>query len=667
MFNFFKRLFKKGKKEDNGRRLFVVGNDYPCYKDAEMPVHIEFLRPLQSCFRDSYRPEKNCIVDAGTGEGKSPIAYIASRYSLDGGRKIMMTAPTKALVNDLYKSAVAAHGQKVVARCMGKEVDIDIDRKSFIIATPEKYIAEVRAGKSWVKDVGLVIGDESHNLYDNVRGGVFDAAITVARSLYGAKVLLMSGTLPDRQRMIDHFDADCFVCNYESTKLTIIEQIVIDDFDCKEIKQKKGAAEYIFNKDSARLKALRDRLEEHKDKSILIFVPTKSVGFCLQPVLNIPFHCADIPEDDKKKIVSQFNSGEIKALIATSTLAQGVNTPTDIVVIFGTRRGGDFLDYYDTRQMAGRAGRGKTDALAYILADRVEICNSKRKLIAKSLPLPVESMMLTLFSVKPSTKKELCDTLQQTFASTFWPRQKIEDEVGGKLKLLNACRILYDAAGEYSLTPEGIIIAKYMISPVAYIKYIKAAKKLETVRMGDSILANKVKAEAEQTTGSAPSDADAAVIAEKWVKGILLLGLIWSEGGKMAPNGSLPQKYFMEFNTRLPQLGFSTDLGLDSNALAKWAALLKYYSLHPSSVPDYFKWQLDELNMWLYMMREMEKYNILKPMPGREMTYTAMKALQVACAKAEAGKKKNVKTLPLFASQIKPLTEAVIEDQKKAA
>jgi len=63
----------------------------------------------------------------------------------------------------------------------------------------------------------------------------------------------------------------------------------------------------------------------------------------------------------------------------------------------------------------------------------------------------------------------------------------------------------------------------------------------------------------------------------------------------------------------------------------------------------------------------MEKHNIIKPMPGKEAMHTAMKALQVACAKAEAGKKKNVKTLPLFASQIKPLTEAAVEDQKKAA
>lgn len=666
MFNFFKRLFKKGKGKDNGRRLFVVGNDYPCYKDPEMPVEIKILNPLQSCFRDKYRPDKNCIIDAGTGEGKTLVTYVAARYFLDVGKKIMMLAPSVALVNDLFRRTAKTYGDKIVCRCTGGDVDPAIDRKYFIIATPEKYLAEVRAGKAWVQDVGLVILDEAHKLYDNERGGNFDTALTIAMDLYEAKVLIMSGTLPDKERVIEYFDADCFVCGYESIKLRFEEKIVIDDFNAKEIEQKKKS-EYVYNKNSARLALLKTLLEQHKEDSVLVFVTTKTAGFCLQTALNIPFHCRDISTDEKKKIISQFNSGELKTLIATDTLSEGVDTPCDVVIIFGGRRGGGYLDYFSRRQKGGRirAKEGRTDAPVYVLGDRVELFNSKRQLIAKSLPLPVETMLLTLFSVKPSTKADLCAILGRTLASTFWTMQKIGEEVDRCLRLLFACKLLAQSGAIYALTPEGIILAKYMIPPIAYIRYIKAARKLETVRMSDPILANKIKTEIQEATGGVPNDIETALTAEKWVKGLLLLGVVYSEGKKYAPTGI--QTYFMEFNTRLARIGFNTDLGLDCNSLAKWAAQLKHYSLHPSAIPSYLQWNLKDLNMWIFMMREMEKHNIIKPMPGKEAMHTAMKALQVACAKAEAGKKKNVKTLPLFASQIKPLTEAAVEDQKKAA
>jgi len=54
----------------------------------------------------------------------------------------------------------------------------------------------------------------------------------------------------------------------------------------------------------------------------------------------MPFHNADIEEAEKNRLVSEFNSGAIKTLIATDTLAQGVNTAADTVIVFGTRRAG---------------------------------------------------------------------------------------------------------------------------------------------------------------------------------------------------------------------------------------------------------------------------------------------------------------------------------------
>ena len=72
-------------------------------------------------------------------------------------------------------------------------------------------------------------------------------------------------------------------------------------------------------------------------------------------------------EDDRKLVESFFLHGKIKILIATSTLAWGVNFPAHLVVIKGTEffdaKQGRFVDYpiTDVLQMMGRAGRPQFD------------------------------------------------------------------------------------------------------------------------------------------------------------------------------------------------------------------------------------------------------------------------------------------------------------------
>ena len=70
-------------------------------------------------------------------------------------------------------------------------------------------------------------------------------------------------------------------------------------------------------------------------------------------------------------LVTEFNRGNIKTILATNTLSEGVNTPADIVIVFGTRRGSYYLDTVDVNQMFGRAGRGKDEATAYLIGDKI--------------------------------------------------------------------------------------------------------------------------------------------------------------------------------------------------------------------------------------------------------------------------------------------------------
>ncbi|MGD1075017.1 MAG: DEAD/DEAH box helicase, partial [Thermodesulfovibrionales bacterium] len=399
-----------------------------------------------AAFRDNYRKDRHCVVESGTGTGKTALAYIASRYYLDEGQRVILTAPTKELVKSLYREASGIWGAKVVGLNTGN--DRNVRDRFFIVSTPEGLISAVRTNKEWTK-AGLLIVDEAHNILDPSRGGELDVAITV-HSLNGGRVLLMSGTFPNKKELAVLLGADLFISNYRRTVVHVTELHTPDDIEAGPAPKKlpPGVVPtllgHVYKRDSLRLRMLKELIEKHRDESILIFVPTKVVGFCLGESLVAPFHCADVEEKEKDRLVAEFRAGTIKTLLATNTLSQGVNTPADVVVVCGTRRGSYYLDGPEVAQMIGRAGRGRDEAQAYILGDKIEIFNAKKSLLARSLPLPVESMMLTSLSLHCATKEELAEALNKTYAASMTTYEKVMDSVERYLRFLKACNILHE-------------------------------------------------------------------------------------------------------------------------------------------------------------------------------------------------------------------------------
>ena len=57
-------------------RYYEIGNDVACVADPDIPEFDE-LNPLQSFFKSHYDPDKNVLVEAGTGVGKTTCIWIA--------------------------------------------------------------------------------------------------------------------------------------------------------------------------------------------------------------------------------------------------------------------------------------------------------------------------------------------------------------------------------------------------------------------------------------------------------------------------------------------------------------------------------------------------------------------------------------------------------------
>ena len=82
---------------------------------------------------------------------------------------------------------------------------------------------------------------------------------------------------------------------------------------------------------------------------------------------SVGFHHAGMVRADRNVVEALFRSGDIKMLLATATLAWGVNLPAYAVVIKGTDiydpnlTDSRDLSILDVQQMFGRAGRPQYD------------------------------------------------------------------------------------------------------------------------------------------------------------------------------------------------------------------------------------------------------------------------------------------------------------------
>jgi activating signal cointegrator complex subunit 3 len=125
----------------------------------------------------------------------------------------------------------------------------------------------------------------------------------------------------------------------------------------------------------------------------------KESNLKLTLAFGIGLHHAGLHEHDRKTVEELFVNQKIQVLIATSTLAWGVNFPAHLVIVKGTEYYDGKTKHYvdfpitDVLQMMGRAGRPQFDnqGIAVILVHDVKKHFYKKFLYE---PFPVESSLL---------------------------------------------------------------------------------------------------------------------------------------------------------------------------------------------------------------------------------------------------------------------------------
>jgi superfamily II RNA helicase len=141
---------------------------------------------------------KNVIVSAGTGTGKTLIADYLIDICIQNNKRVIYTSPIKALSNQKFKDFKSLYGDKI--GLLTGDVSINASAQ-ILIMTTEIYRNMLLSKDPICETIAYVIFDEIHYINDIERGTVWEESIIF--SLENTKILALSATIPNADELCD--------------------------------------------------------------------------------------------------------------------------------------------------------------------------------------------------------------------------------------------------------------------------------------------------------------------------------------------------------------------------------------------------------------------------------------------------------------------------------
>jgi superfamily II RNA helicase len=375
---------------------------------------------------------ESLIVAAPTGCGKTLIAEYAVDVSLEKKKRVIYTAPIKALSNQKYRDFRKRFGDEIVGIQTG-DVTINPDG-TLLIMTTEIFRNLILENSSRLADIYYVVFDEIHYLDDPERGTVWEESIILAPR--DIRFMCLSATVPNIHELAD------WMGSVRGTEVTVIEEthrpiplkhafyspkfgIMNLKYIAKKYRQsEKERKKFLRRKPSSRRivqyvleqgqvpilyfcfnrKSCEFNAEQHSALNLLSDDERSKVQTMVNELVELynlqgydrlaymrnlwesgcAFHHAGILPAAKEIVERLFTAGLIKLLFCTETFALGVNMPASAVIFDELEKfDGVEFNYLMTReynQMAGRAGRRGMDAVGFVYSQIIPEATDVRQL-----------------------------------------------------------------------------------------------------------------------------------------------------------------------------------------------------------------------------------------------------------------------------------------------
>lgn len=464
----FKRTQIKGEAAS-----FAARFDFP-FDDFQ----VRALRALES--------NKSVLVAAPTGSGKTLVGEFSLFLALKRGVRAFYTTPIKALSNQKFRDFSATYGSENVGLLTG---DISVNPSApLVVMTTEVLRNMLYREDGRLDDLGFVVLDEVHYLADRYRGPVWEEVILHLGAQ--VKVIALSATVSNAEEFgqwLRQVRGDVEIVVSEKRPVPLYQHMLVGGrlFDL-EVKSSGGKTKlnpallavtrrslgesrrgqhtslpaavgelntrgllpaiiFIFSRarcqegqkqlvaagidltSPAEKRQISKRLEKISEN----IPPGDVLALGLDTLFEglrrgIAVHHAGLLPVLKEAVEKMFAAGLLKVVLATETLALGINMPARSVVIESLRKwdGHEFvmLSAGQYTQLTGRAGRRGIDTLGHgIVIFRpgmepatVAALASKRTYPLKSAFSPTYNMAVNL--LEQGTLEGTRDVLRRSFA-----------------------------------------------------------------------------------------------------------------------------------------------------------------------------------------------------------------------------------------------------------
>ncbi|MBK64197.1 MAG: hypothetical protein CMB47_01565 [Euryarchaeota archaeon] len=385
----------------------------------------ELFPPQSEALPYSLKGE-NIMLTIPTASGKSLIAYLTIIHRLVNdleGQKAIYVVPLKALAKEKFRDLKEITNQtnlKVGLAIGDRDGEISsIDNADIIVCTSEKLDSLIRTKSEFMDKIGILVVDEFHLINDFGRGPTLEIVLSrIRHKRQNVQIIALSATVGNSEKLSDWLDARLIKSNWRPVALEYGTlnglEVIIHRIDSKKIED-YPESRIINGRETQRLSAILDDTVKSNGQ-LLIFVSSRAsaqkeardlskhviknskINSTIYSKKNInswselsdslsdkrdlsalgnklilalkggvAFHHAGLSNQHREKIEKAFRNGKINCLVATPTLAQGINLPARRVIIRDHKRWNALagtnipIPVMEIKQMMGRAGRPKYD------------------------------------------------------------------------------------------------------------------------------------------------------------------------------------------------------------------------------------------------------------------------------------------------------------------
>jgi len=475
---------------------------------------------------------RNLMLAIPTASGKSLIAYLAAlKHVLEHRGKVLYIVPLRALATEKYEDLKKFERLGIKVDMSSGDLDSPdpkLENFDIIVATSEKADSLLRHQGHWLSHISLVVADEVHLLHDPGRGPTLEVTLAKFRKLNpGLQIIALSATIKNSKEVADWLNAEHIASTWRPTPLKegvhldgtvyftdntkriipqekeplwgLVKDSILEGGQCLVFVNTRRSTETLAAKLAPLMKEVMpegpvegvDRIIEDQGEPTTV---GKRLSACVKR--GIAFHNAGLSNEQRRFVETSFKKGTIKCIVATPTLAAGINLPARRVIIRDVHRyenGGNVsIPVLEIKQMCGRAGRPRYDPYgeAILLAKEEEektflmdnyLLSEPEEIYSKlgSEPVLRSHVLATIATGTASSRDSLMDFMNSTFFAHQTTMIGLEEATDNVLGFLEQEEMVRSDEHRIQATFFGHRVSDLYIDPLTAVKLRDALREFK--------------------------------------------------------------------------------------------------------------------------------------------------------------------------------------------